>query len=71
KENLEKIRSGNLGDVVEVTRNLMLRERERGLSGAEKKMLNNAKHIVGSEIAYSKKIGQDIAEDYLAKKLLS
>ncbi|HCT63758.1 MAG TPA: CarD family transcriptional regulator [Lachnospiraceae bacterium] len=71
KENLEKIRSGRLPDVVEVARNLMLRERERSLSGAEKKMLNNAKQIIISEIAYAKEIEQNAAEDYLAKNLLT
>ena len=71
KENLEKIRSGRLPEVVEVARNLMLREKERCLSGAEKKMLNNAKQIIISEIAYAKEIEQNVAEDYLAKRLLS
>ena len=70
KENLEKIRSGKLEEVIEVSRNLILRERERGLSGAEKKMLNNAKQIVISEIAYSKGINIDEAEEYFVKKLL-
>ena len=70
KENLEKIRSGKLEEVMEVSRNLMLRERERGLSGAEKKMLNNAKQIIISEIAYSKGIELSEAEEYLVKKLL-
>ena len=71
KENLEKIKTGKLCEVIEVTRALMLREKERGLSSAEKKMLNNAKQIVVSEIAYAKKIEQEVAEEYLAKKLLS
>ncbi len=71
KENLEKIKTGKLSEVVEVARALMLRERERGLSSAEKKMLNNAKQIVVSEIVYAKKMEQEIAEEYLAKTLLS
>ena len=71
KENLEKIRSGKLIDVMEVSRNLMLRERERGLSGAEKKMLTNSKQIVVSEVEYAKEISGEEAEEYLAKMLLS
>lgn len=70
KENLEKIKGGRLCDVVEVARNLMLREKERGLSGAEKKMLNSAKQIVVSEIAFAKEIDFQFAEDFLSKKLL-
>ncbi len=70
KENLEKIKSGNLSDVAEVAKALMLREKERNLSGVEKKMLNNAKQIILSEIILSKNIAKADAEDFLTKKLL-
>ena len=70
KENMEKIKSGSLCAVAEVAKMLMLRERERGLSGAEKKMLNNVKQILVSEIVMSKNIAKDKAEELLAVKLL-
>jgi CarD family transcriptional regulator len=70
KENLEKIKSGKLCDVAEVAKALMLREKERNLSGVEKKMLNNAKQIIISEIILSQNIAKDLAEEFLAKKLL-
>ena len=69
KENLEKIGSGHLVAVAEVARALALRERERGLSSAEKKMFHNTKQILSSEIAYVQGVEQEKAEDYLAKKL--
>jgi len=69
KENLEKIKDGTLEGVAEVARMLCLRERRRGLSGAEKKMLNNARQIVLSEVIYSCKIEKNKAEEYLAKEL--
>lgn len=69
KENLEKIRTGKIIEVAKVARSLCLRERQRGLSGAEKKMYNNAKQIVLSEVAFSMKIEKDKAEEYLAKEL--
>lgn len=69
KENLEKIKKGTLEGVAEVARALCLRERHRGLSGAEKKMLNNARQIVLSEVIYSCKIEKNKAEEYLAKEL--
>ncbi|MCJ7855672.1 CarD family transcriptional regulator [Lachnospiraceae bacterium NSJ-143] len=69
KENLEKIRTGRISEVAEVARSLCLRERQRGLSGAEKKMFNNAKQIVLSEVVFSKKLEKDKAEEYLAKEL--
>jgi len=70
KENMEKIKSGSLCAVAEVAKMLMLREKERGLSGAEKKMLNSVKQILVSEIAMSKNIAKDIAEELLKVKLL-
>lgn len=69
KENLDKIKQGTLEGVAEVARALCLRERHRGLSGAEKKMLNNARQIVISEVEFSCKIEKNKAEEYLAKEL--
>lgn len=71
KENLQKIRTGKLLEVAEVVRNLYIREKDRGLSGAEKKMLNNARNILISEIVYSSNINKDAAEDLLIKSLLN
>ena len=67
---MEKIKSGSLCAVAEVAKMLMLREKERGLSGAEKKMLNSVKQILVSEIAMSKNIAKDMAEELLKVKLL-
>jgi len=65
KENLEKIKSGHLGDVTVVFRNLLRREKNRSLSSAEKKMLTTAKQIIISEIAISQNIEKGIAEEIL------
>jgi len=58
RANMEKIKSGNIFQVAEVVRNLTLREREKGLSTGERKMLENAKHILASEIVLSKSIDE-------------
>ncbi|HOB92037.1 MAG: CarD family transcriptional regulator [Bacillota bacterium] len=50
RANLEKIRSGNILEVAEVVRNLSIRDREKGLSSGEKKMLDNARQILVSEL---------------------
>lgn len=71
KENMEKIKSGQFLAVCEVVKNLILRERAKGLSGAEKKMLNSAKQIVISEIVLSQNIEKEKAEELLAKLLLN
>ncbi|NLM37207.1 MAG: CarD family transcriptional regulator [Firmicutes bacterium] len=51
RENMEKIKSGNIYDVAEVVSGLSLRDREKGLSTGERKMLENAKNILYSELA--------------------
>ncbi len=69
KENLEKIRTGSLEKVAEVYRNLYLRDKEKGLSGGEKKMLNNARQIIVSEIVMACGLQKDSAESYLNQAL--
>lgn len=70
KDNMEKIKTGDLSQVAEVVRNLMLREREKGLSAAEKKLLTSAKQIILSELVLSQNINKEEAEVILAKELL-
>lgn len=50
RENMGKIKSGNLAEVAEVVKSLMLRDMERGLSTGERKMLHSAKQILISEL---------------------
>jgi len=50
RANLEKIKSGNIYEVAEVVRNLINRDREKGLSSGERKMLENARQILLSEL---------------------
>jgi len=51
RANLEKIKSGDIFEVAEVVRNLIRREKEKALSSGEKKMLENARQILISELA--------------------
>lgn len=50
RENLERIKTGDLYEVARVIKGLMGRDREKGLSTGERKMLHNAKQILVSEI---------------------
>ena len=54
RENMLKIKSGDLMEVAEVIKGLMLRDTDRGLSTGERKMLHSAKQILISEIVLSK-----------------
>lgn len=50
RENMVKIKSGDVFEVAAVVKSLMLRDRQKGLSTGERKMLSNAKQILISEI---------------------
>ncbi|MBR5429166.1 MAG: CarD family transcriptional regulator [Firmicutes bacterium] len=50
RQNMDKIKSGDVCELAEVVRNLTLRDQARGLSAGEKKMLENARRILLSEI---------------------
>ncbi|MDX6413733.1 MAG: CarD family transcriptional regulator [Gaiellaceae bacterium] len=60
KNHVEKLKSGDIYQVAEVVRNLSLREKEKGLSAGEKRMLANARQIIESELTFS--INVDVAE---------
>lgn len=53
RENMVKIKSGDLMEVAGVIKGLMLRDSEKGLSTGERKMLHSAKQILISEIVLS------------------
>lgn len=53
KKNRDKLRSGDIYQVAEVVRNLTLRDLDKGLSSGEKRMLNQARDILASELMYA------------------
>lgn len=59
RANMEKIKSGDIFQVAEVVRNLMLREKEKGLSTGERKMLDSARQILVSELVLAKDASED------------
>ena len=50
RDNMDKMKSGDIYKVADVVRNLSFKQKEKGLSTGEKKMLNNAKQILVSEL---------------------
>ena len=69
KENLERIKTGKLSEVVAVFKTLMTREKSRSLSSVEKKMLGNVKQIIISEIILSQDMTKEQAERVLAETM--
>ena len=62
RENVARIKSGDIYEVVRVVKNLMYREKSRGLSTGERKMLNGAKQILVSELVIAKSTNQSEVE---------
>lgn len=62
RENLDKLKTGDLCEVADVVRNLMCSDRRKKLSTGEKKMLNNARHLLVSEFVLVRNISADDAE---------
>ena len=50
RDNMDKMKSGNIYEIADVVRNLSFKQKEKGLSTGEKKMLHNAKQILVSEL---------------------
>ena len=53
RENMLRLKSGDLTEVARVVKGLALRDTDRGLSTGERKMLHSAKQILISEIVLS------------------
>jgi len=62
RENMERIKSGDLMEVARVIKGLMLRDGARGLSTGERKMLHSAKEILISEIVLSQSVSYEDVE---------
>jgi CarD family transcriptional regulator len=65
KHNREKIKTGDVYELAEVTRNLAIREAEKGLSTGEKQMYTRCKKILASELMYALEMEEDEAEEHL------
>ena len=70
RENMLKIKSGNLLEVAAVVKGLMQRDKERGLSTGERKMLPSAKQILISEIVLSESASYEEVEERLNSALV-
>lgn len=61
RENMEKLKTGDLSKVAEVIRNLARVDRVKKLSTGEKKLLNNARMILSSEMSMVLGIDEEAA----------
>jgi CarD family transcriptional regulator len=64
-----EMRSGNICQIAEVVSLLASREQDRGLSTGERKMLENARQILISELALARNYERKQIENMLEKLL--
>ncbi len=67
RENMDKLKSGDIKQVAGVVRNLIRNDRSKKLSTGERKLLTGAKRILVSELILSMNLTQDEAEDMVEK----
>ena len=71
RENMLRLKSGDLYEVARVIKGLMHRDSEHGLSTGERKMLHNAKQILISELVVIKHAGYDEIETQVNQAMLA
>ena len=71
KQNLDKMKTGQLTEVAKVLKNLRLVSSKKSLSFREKKMYERARYFIVSEVAHVKKIDEGDAEKIVEKALSS
>jgi CarD family transcriptional regulator len=69
KVNSDKMQSGNLLQIAEVLKGLLILQADKPLSFREKKMLERARHMMVSEFAIAKEVPQSEAVIILQKAL--
>ena len=69
KNHVEKLKSGDIYQVAEVVRNLSIRDKDKGLSAGEKRMLSKARQILVSELTFAIGVSEEEAEDKLNEAL--
>ena len=69
RDNMDKMKSGDIYEVADVVRNLSFKQKEKGLSTGEKKMLNNARQILVSELVLAEHSTQEEVEQLVDNKI--
>ena len=69
RDKLEKMKRGDIFEIADVVRNLSFKQKEKGLSTGEKKMLNNAKQILVSELVLAEHASKEEIEQIVDNKI--
>ncbi|MFQ7473050.1 MAG: CarD family transcriptional regulator [Anaerovoracaceae bacterium] len=71
RENMDKLKTGDINLVAEIVRNLTRTDRMKKLSAGEKKMLTNALKVLQSEIMVVKNISSEEAKNMIEDAITS
>ena len=71
RDNMEKLKTGDLREIAEVVRNLLRADSRKKLSTGEKKMLSNAKQLLMSEIVLAKGVSADSADKFIEDTIMN
>ena len=69
RDNMDKLKSGDIYEIADVVRNLSFKKKEKGLSTGENKMLTNAKQILVSELVLAEQSNTDEMEEIVNNKI--
>jgi len=69
RDNMEKLKTGRLSEIAGVIRNLVRIDRVKKLSTGEKRLLNNAKLIMASEMEVVLNISEEAALEIIDSKI--
>lgn len=69
RDNVEKMKSGDIFEVADIVRNLSFKQKDKGLSTTEKKMLINAKQILVSELVLAESKEKEEVEELVENKI--
>lgn len=69
RDNVEKMKSGDIFEVADIVRNLTFKQKDKGLSTTEKKMLLNAKQILVSELVLAESKDKEEVEALVENKI--
>ena len=69
RDNMEKMKTGDIYEVADIVRNLSFKQKDKGLSTGEKKMLLNAKQILVSELVLAQDKDKKEVEELVEGKI--
>jgi CarD family transcriptional regulator len=69
RENMDRLKSGDLMEVARVVKGLMMRDEKKGLSTGERKMLHSAKQILISELVLAQGSSYEAVEERINQAL--